>query len=384
MLADLIPLYPLYALLFADSGVSGGQISALFAIWSATGIVAEVPTGALADRFSRRGALVAAGLVQASGYAVWCLAPTFWGFAAGFVLWGLGGALASGSREALLYDGLRAVGAQSHYARVNGWVVGAGLLAELPTAVGAAALFTAGGYGAVGWVSAGVCVLAAAVAARLPESARPESARPESAHAESAPSEPARSAQPAGTDDVGGYVETVRAGIHAIAAVPAARAVCGAAVLLGAVDALEEYFPLLARGAGVAVAAVPLALVPIGLLGALGAGLGGRAHQLRPVALGALLGAGMAALAAAGAISEPVGLLAIGAFYALYRAVLVVVDARVQDRIASPARATATSVVALGTDVASFGLYAAWTVGGLGLVATLGALIAVGLPRMLR
>jgi hypothetical protein len=35
MLADSVPLYPLYALLFADSGLSGAQISALFAIWSA-------------------------------------------------------------------------------------------------------------------------------------------------------------------------------------------------------------------------------------------------------------------------------------------------------------------------------------------------------------
>ena len=52
--SDAVPLYPLYALLFTDTGLSGGQISLLFAIWSTVGIVAEVPTGALADRFSRR------------------------------------------------------------------------------------------------------------------------------------------------------------------------------------------------------------------------------------------------------------------------------------------------------------------------------------------
>lgn len=120
LLADTIPLYPLYALLFADTGLSGSQISALFAIWSAVGVLAEVPSGAVADRFSRRGCLVAAGVLQAVGYLGWVLLPGFAGFAAGFVLWGLGGSLISGAQQALLYDGLAAAGAQDRYAQVSG------------------------------------------------------------------------------------------------------------------------------------------------------------------------------------------------------------------------------------------------------------------------
>src|SRR4051794_6535916 len=100
--AEAVPIYPLYALLFTDAGMSGAQVSALFAIWSAVGILAEVPSGALADRFSRRGCLVAAGVLQAAGYAAWMLLPTFGGFALGFVIWALGGSLASGAQEALL------------------------------------------------------------------------------------------------------------------------------------------------------------------------------------------------------------------------------------------------------------------------------------------
>jgi len=302
------------------------------------------------------------------------LAPSFWGFAAGFVLWGVGGSLASGAREALLFDGLRAAGVEAEYARVNGRVIAAGLLAELPTAAGAAALFSVGGYAMVGWVSAGVCVVAACVAWTLPEPAlrEPEQLAPALRGALAPP------------DDVGGYVAAIRAGFRAVAGARAVRAVCCAAALVGCIDALEEYFPLVAQAQGVAVSAVPLVLVPIALAGALGAGLGGRANQLRPVALGGVLAAGMAALAAAGVIRHPLGLLAVGGFYGLYRAVLVVVDARVQARIGSSSRATVTSVVALGTDVASFGLYAAWSVGGLLLVAALGALLAVALPRLLR
>lgn len=97
LLADTVPLHPLYALLFADTGLSETQISALFVVWAGIAIAAEVPSGVLADRFSRRGCLVAAGLFQAAGFAVWAVLPQFAGFAVGFVLWGLGGALVSGA-----------------------------------------------------------------------------------------------------------------------------------------------------------------------------------------------------------------------------------------------------------------------------------------------
>ncbi|HEX8864899.1 MAG TPA: MFS transporter, partial [Lentzea sp.] len=89
-------------MLFADSGLSDASISVLLAIWSTTAVVFEVPSGAIADRFSRRSSLVAAGVLQAAGYASWVVFPSFWGFAAGFVLWGLGGTLTSGAFEALL------------------------------------------------------------------------------------------------------------------------------------------------------------------------------------------------------------------------------------------------------------------------------------------
>ena len=62
-LSELVPYYPLYALLFLDTGLSEAQISVLFALWSITAFVAEVPTGALADRWSRRGSLMLAGFL---------------------------------------------------------------------------------------------------------------------------------------------------------------------------------------------------------------------------------------------------------------------------------------------------------------------------------
>jgi MFS family permease len=111
LLSDVVPIYPLYALMFTATGLSIAQISGLFAIWSAVALLTEVPSGALADRFSRRSCLVASDVLQAAGYVAWVLLPGFHGFALGFVLWGFGGSLASGAKEALLYDGLAALGA---------------------------------------------------------------------------------------------------------------------------------------------------------------------------------------------------------------------------------------------------------------------------------
>jgi len=88
---DCIPIYPVYALLFADSGLSTGRISALFMLWSVTSFLLEVPSGALADRVSRRRLLAVAAGLRGVGFALWVAVPSFSAFAAGFVLWGAGG-----------------------------------------------------------------------------------------------------------------------------------------------------------------------------------------------------------------------------------------------------------------------------------------------------
>ena len=361
MVADSLPIYPLYALLFVDTGLSTAQVSALFAIWSTVSIVAEVPTGALADRFSRRGALVAYGLLQATGFAVWITLPGFAGFAVGFLLWGFGGSLANGAFEALLYDGLAAAGAEEQYARVNGWVTAAGLVTQVPAAVAATLLFAAGGYALAGWVSVGLCLVAAAVATRLPEPPRSTS------------------------DDADrGYLATLRAGLTEATTDRGVRVALLAVATLTALDAMEEYFGLVTYGWGVPAVLVPLAIIAIPLAGAAGAALGGAAARLAPRTLGLVLLLALGLVAAAGLAAHPAGLVAVTVFYGLYRMVLVVVDARLQEQITGPARATVTSVAGLGTDLAAMVFYAAWALGELVLVAALWVLVALALPRWLR
>jgi MFS family permease len=363
LLADTVPIYALYALLFTDTGLSGAQVSALFAIWSTVAVLTEVPSGALADRFSRRSCLVAAGVLQAAGYAAWMLLPNFAGFALGFVLWGLGGALVSGAFEALLYDGLAAAGAEDQYARVNGWVNAVELLAQLPAAILATALFATGGYALAGWVSVGTCLAAAVAATRLPEPPR------------------------GGADDDedgAGYFATLRAGLVEAAHRPGVRGALVAVALLGSFDTVEEYFPLILAGWGLPTAIIPLADLPIVLAGVAGAALAGTVSRLRPWALGVVLGAAMLVFGGAGLAGHPAGLAGVAVFYGVYRAVLVVVDARLQERLESRSRATVTSVASVGTELATFAIYAAWALGEVPLVAALGLLTAAAVPLLLR
>ena len=218
-LSDLVLLYPVYALLFADTGLSVGQISSLFVIWSVGGILLEVPSGAWADAVSRRLLLRLAPLVTAAGYALWVLLPSYPAFAAGFLLWGAGGALVSGALEALVWTELDRLGAAGRYARLLGRAKTAGVLGVLVAGALAGPVLAAGGYLAVGAASVLACLLAAAVAARFPE------------HRER-PAIPSRQDDAAGADDEAelGWWGNLRAGV---AQVRSDRPVRAAVLLVG-------------------------------------------------------------------------------------------------------------------------------------------------------
>jgi MFS family permease len=360
-LADFVPLYPLYALLFVDTGLGDTEISALFAIWTVVGMLAEVPTGVLADRFSRRGALVVGALFQAAGYALWITLPGFEAFAAGFVLWGVGGAFTSGALEALVYDGLAAVGAEAHYPGLSGRMQAVGLLVQVPTAAAATMLFAFGGYAAVGWVSVATWLGAAAVARRLPEQSRTTSDE----------------------DAEGSWWGVLRGGLTVAVTRPGLLPALAGVTALGGIDAIDEYFPLLTAAHGVPTTGVPQAMIALSLVGAVCSAQAAWGTRLRPFVLGVMLAAAAGALVVVAAPGLW-GVVALVAFYGPYRLVLVVVEARLQHRIDAATRATVTSVASLGTEVTALVVVGLWPLGGALAVAGLTALLAVLVLATLR
>ncbi|MEU9574606.1 MFS transporter [Streptomyces massasporeus] len=337
-LDDFVLLYPVYALLFADTGMSLWQISSLFALWSVTGVVLEVPSGAWADAMSRRRLLWIGPLLTAAGFALWVAVPSYAAFAAGFVLWGAGGALGSGALEALVYDELDRLGAADRYARVMGRARAARLLGTVAATGLAGPLFARGGYEAVGAASFLACVLTALTATRFPE----HRVRPES------------------TGDT--WATTLRTGL---AEARGNRAVRGALLLVPAVaavwGALDEYTPLLIRDLGVAEATVPYLVMLVWAGVTLGSLLAGPAERLGTTGLAVLLAGAALALAVGATARSLAGVALVSLAFAGFQLAEVLADVRLQHRIDESRRATLTSVASLGTElatVATFGLYA--------------------------
>ncbi|MGB5065325.1 MAG: MFS transporter, partial [Candidatus Competibacter sp.] len=67
--------YPVFAVLFLDFGLSVGQFAVLNAVWAATIVCCEVPSGALADLVGRRALVVAAGAIMVVEIALLCFVP---------------------------------------------------------------------------------------------------------------------------------------------------------------------------------------------------------------------------------------------------------------------------------------------------------------------
>ncbi|SCG37477.1 MFS transporter [Micromonospora humi] len=350
-LTDLVLLYPLYVLLFADTGLSVGQISSLFVLWSAAGILLEVPSGAWADALSRRLLLCLAPLLAAAGFALWVLLPSYPAFAAGFLLWGAGGALRSGALEALVFTELDRLGAADRYARLIGRTRTAEVLGAVGSGVLAGPVYALGGYLAVGAASVLTCLLAAVVGSRLPEHRSP-------AGADAAPGE-----RP--DDDEPGWWDSLRGGL---AEMRADRAVRVAVLLVAAVAAvwggLDEYTGLLARDTGVTEATVPLLLLLLwggmtvgGLLAPWGERLSHRGYA-------GLLVVAAAAMAGGALLRHPAGFLLLALAFAAFQLATVLADVRLQARITGEARATVTSLAGMATDLTTVAFY-----GGYGLLA---------------
>ena len=349
----------MYALLFVDAGLGTGQISTLFTLWSVVAFVCEVPSGAWADTWSRRRLYALGAFLIAAGFGAWTLWPSYPGFAVGFVLWGVGGALTSGALEALVYDELTAAGAADRYARVAGRGGTVAILAMLAATLLAAPAYLWGGYLLLGAISVAVAAAAGVLALGFPETPRQEEA-----------------------DEFGGirgYLATLRAGLRVVRTV---RRV-GWAVLIAALayglSALDEYLPLVTRAQGVPTAAAPLLFAVPALAMAAGSALAGRWAQIAPARLAAAVAAAGVLLAAGGLTAHPAGMVPIGAAFGLLQFAMVITETRLQEVTPSAVRATVLSVSGFAAEVIAVLLYAFFGLGA--SLAAVPVLFAVaGLP----
>jgi MFS family permease len=162
---------PIWAVFLLSRGLSLPQFGLVEASLHVGMLIAQVPTGALADALGRRRLLVAAGFFAATAELGYVYAP---GFALICVAGGIHGvafALRTGADEAYLFDSLAHDDAHALFPRMLG-----GLWAVFQFA--GAISFMAGGLIATYsrplafWLTAGCALCASAVVSRLPDDAR--------------------------------------------------------------------------------------------------------------------------------------------------------------------------------------------------------------------
>lgn len=290
------------------------------------------------------------------------------GFAAGFVVWAISGALRSGAFEALIYENLSAAGRSSRYPAVAGRIQAAEIVSVLVATASAAPLLMWGGYTLVAVVSVGVVATGIGWALLLPSPPRPRTDVATNDDTDDTEDD----------EDERSYAAIVRAGLLEALGnrVVRGRVLVSAGML--AAFTIEEYWTLLAREGGASDVAAP-ALAALVALGQVVGGLSvvrtgqwsGRTIGRMVVLAGIVLVFGTAVVAglpgltgAAGPAGAPVvGFLLLAAGYGAIHNAAVVVEARLQDAMSGAARATVTSTSSLIGEVMSTAVYLGFAIG---------------------
>jgi len=162
---------PIWAVFLLSRGLSLTQFGLVEASLHVGMLIAQVPTGALADALGRRRLLVAAGFFTAAAELGYVYAPGFALICVAGAVHGVAFALRTGADEAYLFDSLAHDDAQAQFPRMLG-----GLWAVFQFA--GAISFLAGGLIATYsrplafWLTAVCALVASAIATRLPDDAR--------------------------------------------------------------------------------------------------------------------------------------------------------------------------------------------------------------------
>jgi len=105
-----------------ENGIPVSQITILDVFWAVAAFALEVPTGALADRWSRKYMLVLSSLFASLGLLTYSLSRTFLLFALATIFMAMRNSFSSGTANALLFDTLKNIGKEDDFEKILGRV----------------------------------------------------------------------------------------------------------------------------------------------------------------------------------------------------------------------------------------------------------------------
>lgn len=234
-----IPIWIVY--LQQQRGLSLTEITFLDAPFFLTQVLAEVPTGALADRYGRKVSLLLGGATITIAVFVFGIADNYPLILTSYVFWGIGMGLQSGADQAFLYDSLKLLGRETDYSRIYGRVNAAVLVANVVAGVIGAPLAAETTLATPILVSAFIAGLSALVALTFKEPPQHENRLP--------------------------YLQTIAAGVHEVSRRPVLRLVMLFGVVAGMSFFVTQYFmqPFL-KGHGASTASLGLIMMPVRLV----------------------------------------------------------------------------------------------------------------------
>lgn len=161
-----IPVWVLYLL---SKGIDMTDIALLLSIQNLTQLAAEVPTGIVADRFSRRGSVAIAHGLLAACFVLIILADTFAVLTVAYVILGISEAFYSGAESALVFDALKAEGRDDEFQHVFGTGQSIGIVSLLIGTATCGVVSAHLGMATALWGSAAFVTLGGLIALTIPE-----------------------------------------------------------------------------------------------------------------------------------------------------------------------------------------------------------------------
>lgn len=87
-----------------SQGLTLPEIAIIESLALALGLIIDIPTGFISDKFGRKLTLIGANIFQAASFLVFAFSHDFWQFLIAAILLAVGFALSSGSEEAYIYE----------------------------------------------------------------------------------------------------------------------------------------------------------------------------------------------------------------------------------------------------------------------------------------
>lgn len=152
---DFVFIYAVEKLFFLDRGLDLAHIATLLFLWAVMSVLLEIPSGVLADRWSRRKMLILAGIFVAIAYTIWIFSYSFPLFLLGFLFRSLGSTFVSGTLQAYVYDFLKLHHNEKNFEKILG-------RGEAIRAIGMSIAIVIGGF--LSQISFSLTVLCSAIA----------------------------------------------------------------------------------------------------------------------------------------------------------------------------------------------------------------------------